>query len=123
MTLPLSTGGHRSINLDYMEAGYNAIAESIHNLAYTQRVHSVNDINTDLTGHVINLAEYRRNNMDVSVICQCKQTICDLENKHEISHEFQTYMCNQIRTMNNRNNMFPTGGNVDNLDITNESEN
>ena len=33
-TLPPSTGGHRSVNVDRIDMDYNSIADSINNLAY-----------------------------------------------------------------------------------------
>ena len=50
-TLPPSTGGHRSVNIDRMEMGYNSIVDSINNLAYQQHIRTRIDINLDIQVH------------------------------------------------------------------------
>ena len=87
--LPPSTSGRGAIDFARMESGYTTIADSINNLAYTNCIQNVYEINADIVRQVERRSELVRDRGSVELIGTYDQTIMDLQNERNIAREYK----------------------------------
>ena len=85
-----------------MERGYTSIAESINNLAYTQRIRKRIDINRDLQHHMQLKLELQAQGGDEQMIATVSQTILDLEEERLMSSQYERYISSRNNHMLDR---------------------